>query len=206
MKVTVDINLGGDVFHVDEDAYQGLRHYLTSLEWAFAEEDGAGEIIADIEGRMGELFKLRLGKYKQVITLGDLEEVMGVLGSPEAISGTAPAGGAARHLLSRRFYRDPDRRILGGVCAGLAAYFSWHPMILRILFIVLALAGSFGIWLYLVLWIVLPEALTTAQKLEMRGDPVTIANIRDSVKAQYEAVREKMHLQSGTNLKTRRET
>jgi phage shock protein PspC (stress-responsive transcriptional regulator) len=194
MKLTVSINLAGSAFHVDEDAYQQLRHYLVRLEREFSGETGSAEIIADIESRMADLFSIRLNKYKQVVTLKDLDEVMAVLGSPEAISGSAPAGGEFRRSSSRRFYRDPDGRILGGVCAGLAAYFAWDPLLFRILFVVLTFAGGFGLGLYLVLWIVLPEAITTAQKLEMRGDPVTIANISESVKSRFETVKKKMNL------------
>ena len=95
---------------------------------------------------------------------------------------------------SRRFYRDYDHRLLGGVCSGIAAYFSWHPLVFRILFAALFFAGGFGLALYLVLWIVLPEAKTSAQKLEMRGEPVTIANIKEIVKDEVETVKQRMKL------------
>ena len=94
----------------------------------------------------------------------------------------------------RRIYRDPDRRVFGGVCAGISAYLDWDPLIMRIIFAVLIFAGGIGVGLYLVLWIVLPEAKTTAQKLEMRGDPVTIGNITDSVRQEFNTVKEKMNL------------
>ena len=179
---------------MDEDAYQQLRQYLVRLEKEFSGEQGAEEIIADIEARMAELFRMRLDKYKQVITLQDIEAVMAVLGSPEAISGNGAAESAFPRAFHRRFYRDPDGRVFGGVCAGLAAYFSWNPLLFRILFALLVLAGSFGIWLYLILWLVLPEAATTAQKLEMRGDPVTIANIQETVKSRFASMKKKINL------------
>ncbi len=194
MKITVNTNLAGYAFHMDEDAYQHLRHYLVRLEKEFSGEEGSQEIIADIEARMAELFKLRLNKYKQVISLEDIEEVLTVLGSPEAISGNGAEDKAFHRTAPRRFYRDPDGRIFGGVCAGLAAYFSINPLWIRILFVILVLAGSFGIWLYLILWLVLPEALTTAQKLEMRGAPVTITNIKQAVKDEFVAVKKKINL------------
>jgi len=194
MKITVNCNLAGYAFHMDEDAYQQLRQYLVRLEKEFSGEQGAEEIIADIEARMAELFRMRLDKYKQVITLQDIEAVMAVLGSPEAISGNGAAESAFPRAFHRRFYRDPDGRVFGGVCAGLAAYFSWNPLLFRILFALLVLAGSFGIWLYLILWLVLPEAATTAQKLEMRGDPVTIANIQETVKSRFASMKKKINL------------
>jgi phage shock protein PspC (stress-responsive transcriptional regulator) len=193
MKVTVNINLGGYAFNVDDDAYERLRQYMKSLEKEFSGEPGAAEIMSDIEGRISELFKMRLNTYKQVITMKDVEEVIGILGSPEVISGGESAGEEIPRS-RRRMYRDPDRRVLGGVCAGISAYLDWDPLIMRIIFAVLIFAGGFGVGLYLILWIVLPEAKTTAQKLEMRGDPVTIENIKDSVSQEFETVKKKMNL------------
>lgn len=194
MKLTVNINLAGYAFHLDEDAYLQLKEYLRQLEFEFSGEAGAAEIIADIEGRMAELFAQRLHKYKQVIAMQDLDEVMVILGSPAAISGNGDDDAGFRPAATRRFYRDPDGRIIGGVCAGIAAYVAWNPLIIRILFALFILAGGFGLALYLVLWVVLPEAVTTAQKLEMRGDPVTIANITRLVKSRFETVKKKMKL------------
>lgn len=193
MKVTVNINLGGYAFNIDEDAYERLRQYMKSLEKEFSVESSAAEIMSDIEGRIAELFKSRLNNYKQVINMKDVEEVMAILGSPELISGTGTSDEPPPRS-QRRIYRDPDRRIFGGVCAGISAYLDWDPLIMRIIFPVLALPGGFGLALYLILWIVLPEAKTTAQKLEMRGDPVTVGNIRDSVKQEFETVKKKMRL------------
>jgi len=195
MKLTVNINLGGYAFNVDEDAYERLRQYLKTIEREFSGETSSAEIISDIEGRVAELFKMRLTPYKQVINMKDVEEVMDILGSPELISGSGSAESEPRTASSsRRIYRDPDRRIFGGVCAGLAAYLNMDALIMRIIFAILILAGGFGILIYLVLWVVLPEARTTAQKLEMRGDPVNIENIKESVKREFDTVKKKMNL------------
>jgi phage shock protein PspC (stress-responsive transcriptional regulator) len=193
MKLTININLGGYPFNVDEDAYERLRQYMKSLEKEFSGESSASEIMADIEGRIAELFKMRLNAYKQVITMKDVEEVMAILGSPEVISGNSTSDERPPRS-QRRIYRDPDRRVFGGVCAGISAYLDWDPLIMRIIFSILIIAGGFGLGLYLILWIVLPEAKTTAQKLEMRGDPVTVENIKDSVKQEFETVKKKMNL------------
>ncbi len=193
MKITININLGGYPFNVDEDAYERLRQYMKSLEKEFSGESSASEIMADIEGRIAELFKMRLNAYKQVITMKDVEEVMAILGSPEVISGNSTSDERPPRS-QRRIYRDPDRRVFGGVCAGISAYLDWDPLIMRIIFAILIVAGGFGLALYLILWIVLPEAKTTAQKLEMRGDPVTVENIKDSVKQEFETVKKKMNL------------
>lgn len=195
MKLTVNINLGGYAFNMDEDAYERLRQYLKTIEREFSGESSSAEIISDIEGRVAELFKMRLTVYKQVINMRDVMEVMEILGSPELISGSGSAESEPRTASSsRRIYRDPDRRIFGGVCAGLAAYLNMDALIIRIIFVILFLAGGFGILIYLVLWVVLPEARTTAQKLEMRGDPVNIENIKESVKREFDTVKKKMKL------------
>lgn len=178
---------------MDDDAYERLRQYLKSLEKEFSGEAGAAEIMSDIEGRISELFKARLNAYKQVITMKDVEEVIAILGSPEVISG-GESSGEVPPRSHRRIYRDPDRRVFGGVCAGISAYLDWDPLILRIIFALLIFAGGFGLGLYLILWIVLPEARTTAQKLEMRGDPVTIDNIKDSVRQEFDTVKRKMNI------------
>jgi len=91
-------------------------------------------------------------------------------------------------------YRDPDNRIIGGVCAGMGAYWRIEPWIIRIIFVILAMMGGLGILVYLILYIVLPEAKTTAQKIEMKGDPVNIHNIRESVKKEFDNVRRNMKL------------
>jgi phage shock protein PspC (stress-responsive transcriptional regulator) len=193
MKVTVNINLGGYPFNMDEDAYERLRQYMKSLEKEFSGESSASEIMSDIEVRIAELFRMRLNAYKQVITMKDIEEVMAILGSPEVISG-GEATDERPPRSQRRIYRDPDRRVFGGVCAGISAWLDWDPLIMRIIFAVLVLPGGFGLGLYLILWIVLPEAKTTAQKLEMRGNPVNIENIKESVKQEFETVKKKMNL------------
>jgi phage shock protein PspC (stress-responsive transcriptional regulator) len=145
---------------------------------------------------MAELFRAKLTTYKQVVNIEDVNQVIGVLGTPEDISDKE--GPSARDKFAtpgyHRMYRDPDHRIIGGVCAGMGAYWNIDPLILRIIFIVLILAGGIGILIYLILYIVLPEAKTTAQKIEMKGNPVNIENIKESVKREVENVRKNMKI------------
>lgn len=192
MKVTVSINLGGYAFTIDEDAYESLQDYIRSLEREFEGEESAREIISDIESRLAELFRQKLSNYKQVISVEDVREAAGVLGTPEAISGNDEAEKIPH--ASRRIYRDPDNRLLGGVSSGLAAWFDINMWLVRFLFILLACGGGFGVLLYIVLWVLLPEAKTTAQKIEMRGEPVTIGSIKESVKREFNTVKHKMNL------------
>jgi phage shock protein PspC (stress-responsive transcriptional regulator) len=120
--------------------------------------------------------------------------VISVLGTPEDISDSD--GPTSREKFSspgyHRMYRDPDNRIIGGVCSGMGAYWNIDPLIVRIIFIALILAGGIGAMVYLILYIVLPEAKTTAQKIEMKGDPVNIHNIKEAVKKEFDSVRKKM--------------
>lgn len=196
MKITVSINIGGIAFHIDEDAYSELKLYLRSLERHFAGEESLSEIMSDIEARMAELLKTKVNDYKQVITITDVREVISILGTPEDI-GVESEWSAHESLSSsgyHRMYRDPDKRIIAGVCSGVGAYWRLEPWIVRVIFILLALPGGLGILVYIVLWIVLPEARTTAQKIEMRGKPVNIHNITDSVKEEFANVKKNMNL------------
>jgi len=196
MKITVSINLGGYSFNIDEDAYAELKSYLKNLELHFAGEESSSEILSDIETRMAELFRTKLTSYKQVINIEDVRQVMSVLGTPEDISDNE--GPSARDKFSspgyHRMYRDPDHRIIGGVCSGMGAYWDIDPLIVRIIFVALVFAGGIGALVYLILYIVLPEAKTTAQKIEMKGNPVNIHNIKDSVKKEFDTVRKNMKL------------
>jgi phage shock protein PspC (stress-responsive transcriptional regulator) len=196
MKITVSINLGGYSFNIDEDAYAELKRYLKNLELHFAGEESSSEILSDIETRMAEIFRTKITTYKQVINIDDVNQVISVLGTPEDISDND--GPTARDKFSspgyHRMYRDPDHRIIGGVCSGMGAYWDIDPVIVRIIFVALVLAGGIGALVYLILYIVLPEAKTTAQKIEMKGDPVNIHNIKESVKKEFDNVRRNMKI------------
>lgn len=195
MKITVSINLGGYSFNIDEDAYAELKRYLKNLEFHFAGEESSSEILSDIETRMAELFRTKLTSYKQVINIQDVQQVISVLGTPEDISDTE--GPSAREKFSspgyHRMYRDPDHRVIGGVCAGIAAYWNLELWLVRVVFLILAMMGV-GFLIYLILYIVLPEARTTTEKIQMKGNQVNIHNIKDSVKKEFETVRKNMNL------------
>ncbi|MCU0472958.1 MAG: PspC domain-containing protein [Bacteroidales bacterium] len=196
MKITVSINLGGYSFNIDEDAYSELKRYMKNLEIHFAGEESSTEILSDIETRMAELFRTKLTSYKQVINIGDVHQVISVLGTPEDISDSE--GPSAREKFStpgyHRMYRDTEHRIIGGVCSGMGAFWNIEPWLVRTIFIVITMMGGLGILVYLILYIVLPEAKTTAQKIEMKGEPVNIHNIKESVKKEFDTVRKNMKL------------
>ena len=194
MKLTVSINLGGYSFNIDDDAYAELKMYLRNLELHFAGEESASEILSDIETRMAELFRARITNYRQVVDIDDVRQAISVLGSPEDISDSD--GKSSREKFAshgnHRMYRDTDNRVIGGVCSGMGAYWNIDPVILRVIFIALILAGGVGFLVYLILYIVLPEAKTTAQKIEMKGETVNIHNIKEAVKKEFDSVRKNM--------------
>lgn len=200
MKLTVSINLGGYSFNIDEDAYSELKGYLKSLERHFAPDDGCSEILSDIEARISEMFRARQTAYKQVVSLKDVLQAISVMGMPEDISDDISGDDlktSGRRISSRgyhRMYRDPDNRIIGGVCAGIGANWGIDPLIIRIIFILLVFGGGLGALIYIILYMAIPEARTTAQKIEMYGKPVNIHNIKNVVKNEFNSVRRKMKL------------
>lgn len=201
MKKTLTINLGGFVFNIDEDACDRLSQYLADIEKRFPEEERA-EIIRDIEERMAELLTYKL-QNRNVVETNDVEEVIEVIGKPEQFEdesgeghsegdGSANASAAtdnSNHTNSektverkprrtRKLYRNSNDRMVSGVASGLAAYFDLDPAIMRILFVILAFASlGWGILIYLILLIAMPEAKTKAQFLEMQGIEPTLENI-----------------------------
>ena len=198
MKKAIQINIGGILFHLDEDAYEKLQSYLQSLRKKFKDSEEGVEIIQDIEARIGELFSAKVGDNKQVITLADVEDVINILGQPEDFTDEEETNQqketkskAYFYRDHRRLHRDPDNALLGGICAGIAAYFRIDPVFVRIVFVVLLFLSAFSMSIvYIVLWFIIPSANTTAQKLEMRGEKVTIENIEKTIKKEYENVKE----------------
>ena len=193
MKKTLTVNLGGTVFHIDEDAYRLLDNYLSNLKIHFRKEAGADEIIDDIERRISELFAEKRTAGSQVITITDVEEVIARMGKPEdmeAENDSEPSvGNATRTTIHRRLYRNPDDKLLGGVISGMAAYLGWDVTLLRLLLLVVLICGvGTLIPVYIVCWLVIPEARTAAEKLSMRGEAVTVENIGKTVTDGFEKV------------------
>ena len=197
MKKTFTINIAGIIFNIDDDAYEALRKYLDRIRDYFSKQEGGEEVYADIEARIAEHLGTRITETKQVVTMEDITEVTGIMGDvgeigEESDRGPGEKGKSGAEAKgqrgNRRFYRDPEARILGGVCGGLGAYFNLDPVIFRIVFIILLFSG-FGIPVYLVLWIITPLAATPSDRLEMRGEPVTIRNIERSVKTEWTQVK-----------------
>ncbi|HAN79484.1 MAG TPA: hypothetical protein DCQ31_17815 [Bacteroidales bacterium] len=194
MKKVVNANIGRKSFLLNEDAYGKLDRYLRAVERNCGAGEEVREILTDVENRIAELLTDRKNSNDEPVSLEDINYVIGILGNPEDFSdGTAKETGYTEYYRrSRRMYRDTDNVMLAGVASGVAAYLGTDISVMRILFALSFFV--FGPFLYIILWIVLPAAKTTAQKLEMRGEPVTIENIERSVKAEYERVRSNIGL------------
>ena len=195
MNKTVNINLGGIFFHIDEDAYQKLTRYFDAIKRSLSNSSGQEEIINDIEMRVSELFTERQKSEKHVVGLKDIDEVIAIMGQPEDYKiddeETEPTSTNYNSSQSRKLYRDTDNGMIGGVLAGLGHYFGVDKVWLRIIMLVFLFVFGTGALAYFILWIVMPEAKTTAEKLEMTGEPVTISNIEKKVREEFENVSEK---------------
>ena len=200
MKKTFTINISGSVFHIDDDAFEKLQKYLHMLNKHFGIAVEGQEILQDIEARIAELFIEKTGNKAEVITDAMVDEVIARMGKPEDFMEPGEEQEKAKdeaayqdsdQKLRRRLYRDGDSRVLGGVCSGMGAYFNIDMVIMRVIFILLFfLMGPFNILLYLILWIVVPKAKTTAQRLEMRGKEATVSNIEKSIREEVNEVGE----------------
>ncbi len=165
MEKIISINLGGRIIAIEDAAYNSLKAYFESLRNYFANEESRDEIINDIESRVSELMDGRLKKGASAITQEDVEEIINSIGRVEdfAAQEEAPQPASQEQAHSnaktdRRFYRDSNDKILGGVCSGLAAYMNIDPALVRIVFAILTLGGwGFGVLLYLLLWIFVPN-------------------------------------------------
>lgn len=182
MKKVSNVSLGGRSFTIDEDALRRLEEYLEHFRAKLSDPlSQQGEVMDEIEGRIAELFFREVGDSGRVVNLALVEQVASTLGMPDgsAESGnTASTAGTERADTRRKLYRDPDDNRIGGVCSGLSYYFDVDVTLIRVLMIMALIAGLSGFWIYLILWIAIPEAVSPAEKCEMRGIRATAENMR----------------------------
>jgi phage shock protein PspC (stress-responsive transcriptional regulator)/HSP20 family molecular chaperone IbpA len=304
MKKTISINIGGIIFHIEEDGYEKLKSYLSSIQKYFSSFADSKEIVSDIEGRIAErFFNKQKAENKQVISLSDVDELIAAMGTvadfeaieqaediladplesapaqasapqPETASASSSTysaprtepvtssitpkklyrdlrrkllGGVAAGLAHyftidpiwvrlaflfavaglpagsgmldlnmedefgpfsgfmvlvyiamwvafpgsstleedtkiKKFYRDPDRKVVGGVAAGVASYFGVDLGVVRFLWVLSILLFGTGVVVYIVLWVIAPVANTLTEKMEMQGEPITLSNIESNIK------------------------
>ncbi|WP_338410478.1 PspC domain-containing protein, partial [uncultured Flavobacterium sp.] len=197
MNKTISINLGGYFFHIDEDAYSKLTSYLDAVKRSLSPE-GREEVVKDIESRIAELFQENIKNEKQVISIIEVEGMISIMGQPEDYKiDDEPLKKESKsyntYYTSKKLYKDDNNKTLGGVCAGLGHYIGIDSIWIKIVFILLSFSGGFGIPLYIILWILLPKAISTTQKLEMRGMPINISNIEKKVKEGIDDITTKIN-------------
>lgn len=200
MNKTVNINLAGVFFHIDEDAYLKLSRYLEAIKRSFTDSQGQSEIISDIEARIAELFSERIQNEKQVVGIKLVDEVITIMGQPEdylvddeIFEDEPQPRQSYSSRTTKKLFRDTDNSYIGGVAAGLSHYFGIDAIWMRLLWILLTIgSGGTFILIYLIFWALVPEAVTTAEKLTMTGDPVNITNIEKKIKDGIDTVSEKV--------------
>jgi phage shock protein PspC (stress-responsive transcriptional regulator) len=198
MNKTVNINLAGIFFHIDEDAYLKLSRYLEAIKRSFTDSQGRSEIIADIEARIAELFSERIQNEKQVVGIKLVDEVITIMGQPEdylvddeIFEDEPQQKKSYTSGPTKKLFRDTDNSYIGGVAAGLGHYFGIESIWMRLIWLLLAIgSGGTFIFIYLIFWALVPEARTTAEKLMMTGDPVNISNIEKKIKDSIDSVSE----------------
>lgn len=197
MNKTININLGGVVFQINDNAYEKLEVYLNAVKKKFSASESTDEILNDIEARMAEVFTEILKREKvDIINLNHVDEVINIIGRPEEFESEGEAmfdeTGESSHL-KKRLFRNPDDKILGGVCSGISAYFGIaDPIWIRLTFVLLVIFGAgSSIIVYIVLWIIVPEATTTTEKMQMRGEKITLNNIEKSMKKEFDDIKKK---------------
>ena len=193
MNTTVTIHLAHTLFHIDSDAFALLKNYLNKLEKSFAQTEGKQEILEDIEVRIAELFSQYTIREGYVISEKNVNDVIEILGSPEDISEEETQEESTKSYAQKKLYRDTDERIIGGVASGLGHYFGIDRVWIRLILIILVLSSIGGVvFVYILLWAIIPEAKTTSEKLRMRGEPVNISNIEKKIKEGLDDVTQKV--------------
>ena len=194
MNKTISVNIGGFVFHIEEQAYAELRQYLESISNGIPLNEGRHEIMSDIEARIAEIFKDALQTSKrEVVVAADVKSAINTMGRPEEITDpfqqqSEQKDDSNSNTFSRSYkmlYRDGEERILGGVCSGLGHYFGVNPILFRAAFAIAFIFWGSGLLLYIILLLIIPKAKTTAEKLEMRGRPVNLKEIRKNAEEEF---------------------
>jgi phage shock protein PspC (stress-responsive transcriptional regulator) len=193
MNKTININLGGIFFHIDELAYQKLKLYLDAIRRSLSDDpQGRDEILNDIENRIGELLTERIKDARQVVNENDIDEITKIMGKPEDylvdedLFDDEPVYN--KKSGSKKLFRDTEDKFLGGVCAGLAHYVGIDTLWMRLIWLVLLFFFGTGFLVYILLWILVPQAETTAEKLQMKGEPVNISNIERKIREEFQEV------------------
>jgi phage shock protein PspC (stress-responsive transcriptional regulator) len=220
MNKVFNINLGGQPLTIDEDAYRLLENYLQSLHNHFRQSEGYEEIMSDIEARLGELVREGMNK-RAIVMIQDVKNTISIMGKPEEFGADPMADpmaepqkaayteGSSSNEKSaeksssatkkspiqtgKRLFRDEDNKVLGGVCSGLAAYFGIEEVVwVRLAAFLFGFSGL-SFFLYLFLWVIVPAAKSTADRLAMRGEPIDVNSIAKSIETGFDDLSKKVN-------------
>lgn len=169
MDKSIKINIAGILFQIDEEAYRILRDYLQEINNRFKNVQGGHETIEDIESRIAEIFQSQNG-LAGTVSKENVQAMISVIGKPEDFDHSDVVTEPYVYTThKKRMYRNPDDKIISGVCGGIGAYMNTDPVLIRILFVLFAAFGGIGFFVYLALWIALPPANSETQKRELYG-------------------------------------
>jgi len=193
MNKVVNINLGGKKFTIDEDAFQVLDKYLNTINNHFSKSQGFEDIMYDIEIRLSELFEEAEG-YGGIVSVKQVDQVMKIMGSPSDFGANESNAKSQKNMNShanpKRLFRDPENKVIAGVASGLAAYMGIQdPLIVRLGFVFFLCLGI-GILPYILLWALVPKALTASDRLAMKGEKININTIGKNIEDGFEDIKE----------------
>ena len=214
MNKVFNINLGSSPLTIDEDAYRFLENYLQSLHNHFRQSEGYEEIMNDIEARLGELLQEGMSK-RTIASMQDVKNAVSVMGTPEDFGAesidnqqdthnksentefTSPTGMGSAFAgikTGKRLFRDEQNCQAGGVCSGIAAYFGISdPLWIRLAFLAMFFLWGTGVGLYILLWIAIPAAKNTGDRLAMKGEPIDVNSIAKAVEDGVEKISQKVN-------------
>lgn len=196
MNKILSVTVGNQLFNVEEKAYNSLKNYIKTLVNYFKNDKDSDEILEDLENRMGEIFAGVITKKKNYLTQDDIDKMVITLGKTEDFDAvntkeeekeksvnTILQANQTQNFSHKRLMRDPDDRILGGICAGLGHYFNLSPLVVRLITLALFFGAGFGLLIYIALWIIMPIAKSSSDKILMRGLAIDNKSVIGNIKA-----------------------
>jgi phage shock protein PspC (stress-responsive transcriptional regulator) len=204
MQKVITINLNGNAYLLDEQAYDALRAYLAHAEAELAGNPDASEVLRDLEQSIAEKCLRLLGPGKSVVSTGEMEQILREIGPVDAATASG-SGAAAPTAQTKRLYQIREGAMLSGVANGLGAYFDVDPTIVRVAFVAAAVIETsiydrppmLTIGLYVLLMFIVPYAKTSAERAAAQGSsanlPYKLQHAVEKVKAKFDGLHHKAH-------------
>lgn len=186
MKKNFSVNINNKLFNIDEDAYDRLNQYFKYLETSFSDEAQKDEIIQNFHIRISQMLtEYTMKDESHIVTIEIVEKVLFQLGFTDNDNTKYNFESDKKTKHNKRLYRNPDDRIVGGVCGGLAKYLNIDVIIVRISFVIFTLFFAVGLFAYLIMWMFVPVAKTPVDKLFMEGEEISVDKIKDSLSKEF---------------------